>query len=136
MRISRITLLSLVLSTVFLVVGCSEDLSEEKTYEYDINWKDINTKAEVRTKYFNEKLNYIVVFQNENEPCIFDPNTSYLLNFRDSDGFNLAERRLYISEFTANAENTCNRFIQGSITIDKNAYKEISKISIGTRTSK
>ena len=117
-----------------LIVGCAENLDVEKKYEEEIIRKNINTSAEVKTKYFSGKLNYILILQDNNEPCIFDQYVSYILYFRDEDGFDIADViESPNSGFTQKASNECERFVQDSITLDKELYKKITKVSFATR---
>ena len=125
---------NLLLLLTILLVGCAENLDVEKKYEEEIIRENINTSAEVRTKYFSGKLNYILILQDNNEPCIFDQYVSYILYFRDEDEFDIADViEDPNSGFTQNAGNECERFVQDSITLDKELYKKITKVSFATR---
>jgi len=126
---------NLLLLLPILLVGCAENLDVEKRYLEEIVWDNINTSAEVRTKYFSGKLNYILKLEDNNEPCIFDPFVSYSLYFRDEDSFDIEVVKFNPSSgFTQQADNECIRYKQDSITLDKELYKKITKVSFGTRT--
>lgn len=123
------------LFVLILLISCSNDLTEETTYKKDINWGGNNISATIKTKYFGEQLNYILILENKNKPCIFDPNTSYVINFRDKDGFNVAKDLKYIDiGFTTSVDDKCTRFTQDTKRLDKNLYRKITDVSIGTRT--
>jgi hypothetical protein len=123
------------LFVLIFLISCTNDLAEEITYEQNINWSGNNISATIKTKYFGEQLNYILILENKNKPCIFDPNTSYVIYFRDKDGFNITEEIEYIyTGFTTKVGDKCTRFKQTTIRLDKNLYRKISDVSIGTRT--
>lgn len=125
------------LFVLILLISCSNDLTEEITYKKDINWGGNNISATIKTKYFGERLNYILTLENKNEPCIFDPNTSYVIYFRDKDGFNITTEIEYIHNgFTRKVDHKCTRFKQTTKRLDKNLYRKITDVSIGTRTKK
>ena len=123
------------LFVLIFLISCTNDLDEEITYEQNINWSGNNISATIKTKYFGEQLNYILILENKNKQCIFDPFTSYVINFRDKDGFNITKETEYIDiGFTTKVSNECSRFKQTTIRLDKNLYRKISDVSIGTRT--
>ena len=123
------------LFVLIFLISCTNDLAEEITYEQNINWSGNNISATIKTKYFGEQLNYILILENKNKPCIFDPNTSYVIYFRDKDGFNITEETEYIyTGFTTKVDYECTRFKQTTKKLDKNLYRKISDVSIGTRT--
>tara|TARA_B100001559_G_C16427438_1_gene588161 strand:+ start:579 stop:965 length:387 start_codon:yes stop_codon:yes gene_type:complete len=115
-----------------LILGCAENLDEEITYKQEINWIANKSSAIVRTKYFSGKLNYIFDLTIDSEECIFDPFVIYKLYFADEDSFNIYVAIPNTNLFVQDNADECKLRFQDAVPLDKELYKRISKLRIGT----
>ena len=120
----------LLIAVLIFVVGCS-DLSEEKVYSYDLDW--VNQKATVSTKYIQGDLKFKFEIEQQNDCNWSKDMDNWIILFRDKDGFNIKERKIYEKNMVQSASNKCFVRYQGSETMKSNTYKLITSISVSTR---
>jgi len=125
----RLLLLSL------LLVGCADTSNKAERYDVTFNYKNVDMSAIVQTKYFNDQLNYRIIFTNNDELCSFNPFHTYVFFLKDAESFNIKKIEIRKKDLITIVENDCKKLSEGSLYLDKNLYKQIDKVTTGIATA-
>jgi hypothetical protein len=116
---------------------------ETKIYYLETTWKGLNILSEVKTKYTDGKVYYIIDVSDIDGVPILETDYYETLNqgyleiiFRDKDNFELHEESIKVTNFSIgvddnNIETTIVK--QGSFDLEESEYIKIGKVRIGTQ---
>ena len=129
------------IASIFVLSSCNSDTDEPRMYEEYITYYGLNFEVNVKTKYFDSKIHYIVRIEDISDNYLSE--TDYFeklqkgslgLELLDKDGFKLDEIEVKISNFTneVKGEKVSAMIYNNSEIFNKNKYDNTSVISIYT----
>ena len=133
----------LLIATFFILSSCNtSNNNEPKLDEYSITWADLNLKANLKTKYFDDRIHYILdLYDIDGKPL---SETSYygkftngtlILNFLDKDQFVLDDIVFEVNTATdiLDSQNRVNsKQFKGSEIFSEDKYNNYTQIKFLT----
>ena len=133
----------LLIATFFILSSCNtSNNNEPKLDEYSITWSDLNLKANLKTKYFDDRIHYILdLYDIDGKPL---SETSYygkftngtlILNFLDKDQFVLDDIVFEVNTATdiLDSQNRVNsKQFKGSEIFSEDKYNNYTQIKFLT----
>ena len=133
----------LLIATFFILSSCNtSNNNEPKLDEYSITWSDLNLKANLKTKYFDDRIHYILdLYDIDGMPL---SETSYygkftngtlILNFLDKDQFVLDDIVFEVNTATdiLDSQNRVNsKQFKGSEIFSEDKYNNYTQIKFLT----
>tara|TARA_B100000945_G_scaffold301539_1_gene284404 strand:+ start:652 stop:1095 length:444 start_codon:yes stop_codon:yes gene_type:complete len=132
------------IATFFILSSCNtSNGNEPKLDEYSITWSDLNLKANLKTKYFDDKIHYILYIHDINGKPLSETNYygkfidgTLVLNFLDKDNFVLDYLIFEVSTAT-NILDSQNRVdskqFKGSEIFSEDKYNKYTQIEFLTQ---
>ena len=132
------------IATFFILTSCSTSNSNDpKEFENYITWSDLNLKVNLKTKYFDSSIHYILdIYDIDGEPL---SETQYyekfidgtlVLNFLDKDEFVIGTIIFEVSTSTdiLDSQNRVNsKQFKGSKIFSEDKYNNYTQINFFTR---
>ena len=133
-----------IIATFFILTSCSTSNSNDpKEFENYITWSDLNLKVNLKTKYFDSSIHYILdIYDIDGEPL---SETQYyekfidgtlVLNFLDKDEFVIGTIIFEVSTSTdiLDSQNRVNsKQFKGSKIFSEDKYNNYTQINFFTR---
>ena len=129
------------IASIFVLSSCNSDTDEPLMFEEYITYYGLNFEVNVKTKYFDSKIHYIVNIEDISDKHLSETDYFEKLNkgslgleFLDKDGFRLDVIEVKISNFTnvVDGEKVLSMIYKNSEIFNKNKYDNTFTINIYT----
>jgi len=132
----------LLIAAIFSLSSCNSDTNEPKEFKEFITYYGLNIEVNLKTKYFDSEIHYIVDIEDISENHISETEYfeklkggSLVLDFLDRDGFVLDTIVIEVINFTniVTGEKVLALNYKNSEFFSKDKYNNVSQIDILTR---